>query len=143
MIVFSLNIIIGFACAIGIDMSFNTSHHHEEVSEVAEAQHDHEEHHHQGPSAHHHDDKEHHDNASGENDDNCCNHHVVDLSQLDKAIPQTLKVAFNPSPLLITPIYTYFSSQYESGYTRSTKFFVRSHHPPIPDIRIAIQSFQI
>ena len=137
-----MNIIIGFACAIGIDMGFNTTHHHEEGSEVAEAQHDHEEHH-QGPTAHHHEDKEHHDNASGEKDDNCCNHHVVDLSQLDKAIPQTLKVEFYPAPLFITHLYSYISSQYESGYTRSTKFFVRSHHPPIPDIRIAIQSFQI
>ena len=28
LLVFGLNTIIGFACAVGVDMGFNTSHHH-------------------------------------------------------------------------------------------------------------------
>ncbi len=33
--VFSLNTVIGFACAIGIDIGFNTAHHHDdEATEV-------------------------------------------------------------------------------------------------------------
>ena len=36
MIVFSLNTIIGFACAVGIDMGFNsTDHHDEEATETS------------------------------------------------------------------------------------------------------------
>ena len=35
MLVFSLNTVIGFACAVGINMGFNTTHHHEEEATEA------------------------------------------------------------------------------------------------------------
>ena len=67
LIVFSMNMIIGFACAIGIDMWFNTSH-HEETEIMA----------HEG-SHHHHDEADkHHKSKDGK--DNCCNDHVIKFS---------------------------------------------------------------
>ena len=34
LVVFGLNTLVGFACAVGVDMSFNSSHHDEEAIEV-------------------------------------------------------------------------------------------------------------
>ena len=132
LIVFGLNIMLGFACAMGIDMGFNTSHHHDEEATQVNMH-------------HHHDEAEEHqhDKKDGSQNDDCCNDKVVKLSQADKAIPQ--------SNTLVNPIFfTAFISSYynivvlyHSQVTASIRYFVRSYHPPIPDIRIAIRSFQI
>ncbi len=148
LIVFSLNTVIGFACAIGIDMGFNSKHHHDEF-ETKEAVHIHEDgkkhvHHEQKEShsaSHHHDEVNNLDNA-GNDSDNCCNDQVTKFEQIDKAIPHSSAV----NPIFFT---AFISSFYNidilvaSQITKSTKYFVRGHHPPIPDILIAIQRFQI
>ncbi len=148
LIVFSMNTVIGFACAVGLDMDFNSKHHHDEL-ETKEAVHLHED----GKKHVHHELKEsyaashHHDEGnnldSEDNDsDNCCNHQVTKFEQLDKTIPHALAI----NPVFFT---AFISSFYNidilaaSQVTKSTKYFVRSHHPPIPDILIAIQRFQI
>ena len=141
-IVFSLNTIIGFACAIGIDMGFNTTHHHEEEATEAVV------HIHKGGQkhVHHNEVGKHHDEASNhkakDGKDNCCSDKVIKITQFDKSIPQSLSVI---NPVFFT---TFISSFYNidalfTSRTTSIRYFVRSHHPPIPDIRIAIQSFQI
>lgn len=115
-IIFSLNIFVGFACAIGVDMGFNTTHHHEEAE---------------------------HKHSQKSGNDDCCNDKVVKLSQADKAVPQAAKLL---SPVFFTAfVATYYSINitYALQVHTSNKYFVRGHHPPIPDIRIAIQSFQI
>jgi len=75
--------------------------------------------------------------------DNCCNEHVVRISQSDKVIPQS----FGGLHLIIysTLVSSYFNSDilHTSKALAQSKYFVRSHHPPIPDIRIVIQRFQI
>ena len=139
LIVFSLNTVVGFACAIGIDMGFNSSH-HGEMKELSDNDHHEDEQNHHELSTHHNHSIGHHHESNKE--DNCCNHHVINLSQLDKAIPQSFKLTSQFSTAFI-PIYFKLSPSYTSSYIISTKYFVRSHHPPIPDIRIAIQSFQI
>ena len=140
LIVFSLNTIVGFACAIGIDMGYNTKDHHD--NEVTEA------------AIHVHSDGEKHDHNEAKNrydadnhkivddKDNCCNDTVTKLSQIDKAIAQSSVM----NPVFFT---AFISSFYNidilvaSQATKNTKYFVRGHHPPIPDILIAIQRFQI
>mgnify|MGYP000954285553 CR=1 FL=1 len=135
LIIFSLNMFVGFACAVGVDMDmgFNTTHHHEEATEV---------HDHADGKKHHHEEAEHkHSHKDGKDD--CCNHKVVKLSQVDKAVPQTAKLL---SPVFFTAfVATYYNINisYPSQVSTSNKYFVRGHHPPIPNIRIAIQSFQI
>ena len=140
LIIFGLNTAVGFACAIGIDMGFNISHHHNEEATGFSV------HIHADGKKHHHPDEanEHHnDKKDTSKKDDCCNDKAVKLLQTDKAVPQ--------SHSLSSPIFSsaFISSYYNVGVLypspviTSIKYFVRSYHPPIPDIRIAIQSFQI
>ena len=141
-IVFSLNTMVGFACAIGIDMGFNKTHHEEETTEaVVHIHKDGKKHVHHNEAGKHHDETSNHHKAK-DGKDNCCNDKVIKITQLDKFIPQSLSAI---NPVFFT---TFISSFYNidplfTSQSVSIKYFVRSHHPPIPDIRIAIQSFQI
>lgn len=140
LIVFGLNIVVGFACGIGIDMGFNNTHHHDEEATVAHVDVNEEKHEHENNSVNHH-----HDEKDGEKKENggCCNDSVIKLSQTDKSIPQPNTVI---SPVFLTAFtasYYNIDILYPSQVTASVKYFVQSYHPPIPDIRIAIQSFQI
>ncbi len=130
--VFSLNIVIGFACSVGIDMGFN-KHHHEEEKNIASA------------SGHHHEEEITTDNnqISFTPVENCCNQKVIQLAQTDKAVPQADKLI---NPIFATAFIASFYNadvSYWQQQVPSIKHFVRSYHPPISDIRIAIQSFLI
>lgn len=157
--VFALNTVVGFACSVGVDMGFNSKHHHDDeaTEAVVHIHKDGKRHiHHEKKEGHHHDKKEgynhdkshHHDQVSnhhqsGNEEGNCCNDKVLTFHQVDKAVPASVT--------LIHPVFlTAFAATYYSFYLfphtnviRDIKPFVRSYHPPIPDIRIAIQSFQI
>ncbi|MDQ6763468.1 MAG: hypothetical protein M3015_12680 [Bacteroidota bacterium] len=144
MIVFSLNTIIGFSCALGMDMGFNTKHHHDEViAETAMHIHDNGKDHNHSAAANHHNEasKDHHD--SNNEKDNCCNDGVLKFSQMDKSVPGSVSIA--NSIFFTSFFFTFYNNGnlFSSLETPSIKYFVRSYHPPIPDIRIAIQSFQI
>ncbi len=152
LIVFSLNTIVGFACAIGMDMGFNTSHHHEVAIEQSVHIHaDGKKHVHQTEHTHHDEVAGHHHNesangfnkATGE-DDNCCTDAVVKITQSDKLAPQSADTIFHPFffTAFISSFY-YLNALYASHGDTKINQFVRSYHPPIPDIRVAIQSFQI
>ncbi len=135
LIVFSLNTVIGFACAVGMNMGFNSNHHKESAIEATEN--------------HHHDKSHHHDEAdvshqkTNNDKDNCCNDEVMKFQQVDKNIATSFSLI---SPVFFTSFLAsfYHIDLLSSNNRISTiKYFVRRHHPPIPDIRIAIQSFQI
>ena len=142
---FGLNTVIGFACSIGVDMGFNSKHHHDEESSEAVVQvhkdakkHIHNEKKVTHSKSHHHD----HDQQSKNQKDDCCNDNVLKLEQLDKSVPHSLNI--------IHPIYliSFFDVFYSvslptADIVKNIKQFVRSYHPPISNIRIAIQSFQI
>lgn len=140
-IVFSLNTIIGFSCAVGMDMGFNSKHHQEEegVETIACT-------HTTGKSNHAvvaHQEKNCDDHNSNGKKDDCCNDEVLKFSQLDKSVPGTLNVV---APVFFTAFIASFYNvdlSFSSVKNADASFFARSHHPPIPDIRIAIQSFQI
>ena len=100
--IFSLNTIVGFACAVGVDMGFNTKHHHDEetTEAVVHVHKDGKKHIHQEQKESHGHDKSHHhdetsstDNSKG--DDNCCNNKVRTFDELDKSIPNPLSI-INP-----------------------------------------------
>lgn len=136
LIVFGLNTVVGFACAVGVDMSFSTVHHHDNEATEVHVHADGKKHHHEKP-AHSHENK--HEEEKG----GCCNDSVIKFSQTDKATPQPNIII---SPVFFTVfIASYFSGDilYTSPVRESTRYFARNYHPPIPDIRIAIQSFQI
>jgi hypothetical protein len=145
LIVFSINTIVGFACAIGIDMGFNFTHHDEKTIETSGHVHaDGKRHQHQNIVTKHHEaaNNEHHKLKDDKN--NCCNDKVTQFAQLDKALSPSLSFLVNP--LFFTALVSTFYNidiSFLSQRSLTIKYFVRSHHPPIPDIRIAIQSFQI
>lgn len=134
--VFGLNTAVGFACAIGINMGFNTSHHPDEEATEVNVHADGKKHHHEKPAHSH-------DNKDKEEKGGCCNDSVIKFSQTAKPVPQSNTMI---SPVFFTAfIATYYNIDisYPSQLSGHIKYFVRSYHPPIPDIRIAIQSFQI
>ena len=50
LLVFAFNTVVGFACAVGINMGFNAPHHHDEEEAIETTVH----HHHAGGKAHQH-----------------------------------------------------------------------------------------
>lgn len=147
LVVFSLNTIIGFACSIGMDLGFNGKHHHGERDGVIAIQHVHAngmKHEHAG-KLHKHPGKDHnHQHEPKDDKANCCNDSVIKFVQVDKSLSPSLKYVIDPfySFALLSSFYDIDPLVY-SSITKNNKFFVRSYHPPIPDIRVAIQSFQI
>ncbi len=137
-IVFGLNTAVGFACAMGLDMGFNTSHHHDdEVTEISVHTHaDGKKHEHQNAVNSHH----HHEKKPNSKDD-CCNDKVIKFQDLDKALNQNSKTAID-SPVIISSD-VFGVNLLKAFQTVCRRYIARDFHPPPPDIRIAIQSFQI
>ena len=137
LVVFGLNTVVGFACAMGVNMGFNGHHHDEEATAVSV-------HIHADGKKHHHDNRtNNHQHSSKKGKGNCCNNEVAKFSQVDKSIPPS-NTNINPLffTLFVSSIFD-FSVSCTSQVNASSKYFARNYHPPIPDIRIAIQSFQI
>ena len=146
MIVFSLNTIIGFACAVGINMGFNTSHHHEEeeTEAVIHIHKDGKKHVHQEAAKHHDEVDKDNDHDKKDSNDNCCNDKVIKFNEVDKSSSHSFNAGVNRI-FFTTFLASFYNLNifYKSYINTGSKYFVRSYHPPIPDIRIAIQSFQI
>ena len=134
LLVFLMNTVIGFACAVGVDMGFN-KHHHDEEKAVSI-------HTHVNSKKHHHEDAEHKHKDNDKKDD-CCNDKVLKICQIEKAVPEFSKILSPILNIAFVPVYYSINISYPSQVTTSNKYYVRGHHPPIRDIRIAIQSFQI
>ncbi len=136
-IVFGMNTIIGFACAVGIDMGYNVHHHESQEMKQQDQMH--------SASMHHQETSKpgHHHPANKNSEDDCCSNGVKDFTFLSKTVPNKISII---QPLFFTAfIGTYVNVDIFSCKNTITNLhpFARSHHPPIPDIRIAIQSFQI
>lgn len=139
LIVFSLNIGVGFACSLGVDMDFNRSHHENETTTSA-----HKDSHKHAKPHHEHNEVADVGHSSEDGKDNCCKDEVAKLSKADKLTPKSFDFAIHPEfvAALISTFYQ-FNVLPSDLHTPDNKFFARSHHPPRPDIRVAIQSFQI
>lgn len=168
--VFSLNTIVGFACAIGLKKALTSNQHTAyETKAVVHVHADGKKHIHYEkeetkPVVHVHADGKkhiHHEKAVKpeekksnllddlatqsnplENPNKCCTTKVTEFEQIDKYVPQSIKL----DPVFFITILTDFFNidvLYTSYINTNIKYFVRSYHPPIPNVRIAIQSFQI
>lgn len=161
LLVFTLNIIIGFACAMGLDMGFNPKHHHDNSNHSASLlNHPHDNskhsdalvnHHHSNHSASlanqhlHNNDSHHEENIAKNNsgtDDNCCNEKVVKISEQDKILTLVIHIGVPLAlvPLLSSLYLTYFASS--AKITRGIQV-VRCCLLTSRGIRVLIQSFQI
>lgn len=153
---------VGFACALGVDMGFNTSHHNDaEVGEM-HIHADGKKHNHEKESAntitheHNKDVNHHHDNSTGpvkpvpgeknitaKNSGGCCSDEVQKFQNLDKNLNQTVKSDINV-PLFAVILSTFFGIDFINIVrAEPTKYKTRFFYPPPTDIRIAIQRFQI
>ena len=113
-----MNTVIGFACAIDIDMGFNSKHHKE-------------------ADKHHHDSKE--DSEKG----GCCNDKVIKFQNLDKSLNQQVAVSIS-TPLFTIILNNFFGTDiFKQVQDSDQKYILNFFHPPPPDIRILIRSFQI
>jgi len=143
--VFSLNTVLGFACSLGLDMGYNKSHHTEEANDVSVHVHANGKKHHHGnePKKSHHDEPaaNHHDKKDASKKDDCCSNEVMQFQQSDKNL--AAKTGIN-IPVFVAILTTFFGiDNFKPVQSSSSKYIASYFHPPPPDIRIAIQSFQI
>lgn len=132
--IFALNFIVGFACSLGVDMGFNTAHHEEPQAVIT--------HFHSDGSKHQHKQQKHNQEEKSHKD-NCCTNEAAKVAQADKISPSSFQLI---NPVFFTSFLSVFYQIDLTDFSQNdiaNKYFVRGYHPPIPDIRIAIQSFQI
>lgn len=147
--VFTLNSVIGFACSIGVDMGYNSKHHpeNEEIEAVVHIHKDGKRHIHYEKKEQHNHEKKHakagDDNKKGSSSGNCCTNKIKSFGDLDKSRPNGLNIAHPLFAVAFLAVFYKVNLPFQSEIVKDIKQFVRSYHPPIPDIRIAIQSFQI
>ncbi|MBN8718649.1 MAG: hypothetical protein J0H85_04335 [Sediminibacterium magnilacihabitans] len=160
LIVFASNTAVGFACALGMDMGFNTSHHNE-TEEPAEVhihadgkKHVHEKetpevttHVHQDGSKHQHEDEATKQVPAGKSISftkgagGCCSNEVQKFQNLDKTVAANTSINV---PAFIAVLSVFLDIDISNGIKYlPTKCTARFYYPPPPDIRIAIQRFQI
>jgi hypothetical protein len=140
LLVFAFNTAVGFACAIGLDMGFNTAHHHDEETTEIHVHANAEKHEHHSKSGSHH----HEENTSEKKEKGgCCNDEVQKFQSLDKNLNQNAKFAIDV-PLVVVLISTFPKIDiYNLSKAFPPKYKARLYYPPPEDIRIAIQRFQI
>ena len=138
LIIFSLNTIIGFACALGVDMSFNSKHHQEE-QQTKIAVHVHA----NGQKHDHHktvDNHSHGQKKSNKKDD-CCNDKVVKIQTAEKNIVAKTML---DAPVFVAMISSYFAiNLLDIIKSFPPKNIKRFFYPPPPDILVTIQKFQV
>ena len=147
--VFSLNTVVGFACSIGIDMGYNSSHHKHGSTHPSEKIQSHKSgHKHSHGAGHNHSDQHKNTKASGtakNTQDDCCANDVTKFIQLDKSVVKT-NLNLQP-PTFLVALTSAFIQPLLNEYDLANSFGLlplrRSCSIYDTDIRIAIQSFQI
>ena len=135
-----MNTVIGFACAIGVDMGFNSKHHHDDDEEVTETSV-----HVDGKEHQHHDKETKHNHDSKENSEKggCCNDGIIKFQNLEKNLNQ------NNTQVIYAHVFaTILSNFWSINIFNCAKALPQQYkasvfHPPPTDILIAIQRFQI
>ena len=136
LVVFALNTIVGFACSMGVDMGFNTSHHGPNLKGTVHIHKDGKKHLHKAGK-----DKHHHDNTqAASKKDDCCNNKVIKLQTSDKSFQYTHTVIKAPEFTINSFFQLLVFNTLKGVRQKEVDYYF---HPPPRDIRIAIQSFLI
>jgi hypothetical protein len=148
LIVFATNTAVGFACAIGVDMGFNSPRQNETVVPA-------EVHVHDDGKKHVHEDGINHQHGSEpskqipvdginlltKDDGGCCTNEVQEFQNLDKNV--SVNTSINV-PVFVAILSTYFDIDFSTAFKDfPVNYKARFFYPPPPDLRIAIQRFQI
>ena len=142
LIVFSLNTILAFACAIGIYMGYNSKHHYHDEAEKTEAttMHEHacgKQHQHQ------HENKHQHDLKKNTEKKDCCNDNAISFQKIDKALNGSLNTV-NKVPAFVLLINDFQTADtYKYAGIQTHQYLLPLFHPPPPDILVLIGRFQI
>ncbi len=132
-----MNTVIGFACAVGVDMGFNTKQHDDEVTESAIHVHA------VGKKHQHHSEanKHNHVEKKSTEKEGCCNDEVIKFQNVEKNV--TPKIIID-APAFVAIVNTFLGIDlYNITKVFPQKNIVRFFYPPPPDILIAIQKFQV
>jgi hypothetical protein len=138
LMVFAMNTVVGLACAVGFDMSFNSKHHNEEQTIKTPI--------HVHANGHKHDhnnevNKHKHVEKKAPEKDGCCNDEVVKIQNVEKNL--TLKTVID-APAFVAILSSFFGIElFNSTKAFPQKNIVRFFYPPPPDILISIQKFQV
>ena len=156
-LVFAMNTLVGLACAVGLDMRFNTSHHDEEQAIKAPIhvhadgkKHEHPEpvkpaiHIHADGNKHEHSNEAvtpHHEDKKAPEKEGCCTDELVKLQNVEKNLAPKISI---DAPAFVAILPTFLAA-YLLNITRAfpSKKIVRFFYPPPPDILISIQKFQV
>jgi len=152
--VFSLSTVVSFACAAGLNMGYNEDHHKTqdtpsamERSLISDGDHKHASVNY-GASSNHKKERGHQVNKSVDTKestpDDCCRDEAAKFEKSDKLSPQTLNYNLQAQSitLAIKPNF-HLDAITDFLHIPNSRYFIRNHHPPIADTRIAIQSFLI
>lgn len=137
LVVFLLNTVVGFACALGMETNGVENHSHAES-----VHHSHQDHDHQHSDSHEHNSI----TVPGlgfSKEDHCCKTLVNDLVTQSKLVPENGKVQV-VLPILLFPTYSYLLLVPVTSIESDQSIYVdQRERPPNQDIRIIIKSFQI
>ncbi len=132
-----MNTVIGFACAVGIDMGFNTKLHNQEETETpihVHADGNKHDHHNEGH-------KHNHDKKKSNEKDDCCNDKVVKFQNTEKNI--TAKIAIDATSFIAIASTFFGIDLFTVTDAFPQKDIKRFFYPPPSDILISIQKFQV
>lgn len=136
--VFLLNTLVGFACAVGVNMGFNSDHHQEDNGTFDS----HHAHKHMEPHRHDKATSDHH-SSKGSKDD-CCKDEVARITNAEKVAQRNFDYSLLTISVFNLPVTTYpIGGLKRFPVNTPNAYFVRHCRAPVPDVRIAIQSFQI
>ena len=133
-----MNTVVGLACAVGYDMSFNSKHHNEEQTIKTPI------HVHANGHKHEHNNeanKHKNEGKKASTKDDCCNDKVVKFQNVEKNLsPKTIFDA----PAFVAILSTFFGTElYNITKDFPHKNIARFFYPPPLDILISIQKFQV
>ncbi len=124
-IFFSLSTLLGFACSLGINLGYN-AHHHQAKSSSTKGH---------CPQ---------HGNKQKQpvNSDDCCSNSITHFHLSAKSIVPAF-VFSQPLCIIAEIFHIPGANTRYLNVVKDVRLYARNHHPPIADIRIAIQSFLI
>lgn len=143
LILFLLNTIIGFSCAVVLDLGSNANHHEEDVNVIPIQIHTDDTYHQYNNKT-----KDHYNGADFHlhkttHDEDCRYCKARKIAQQHNALLQSInkvrRIRFTASSTGFHKANIIFSKRFYSHI----KYYVQGHHLSIVDIRIAIQCFQI
>ncbi len=146
LLVFISNTFIGLACTFKLNTSFKSNHHQKNTNAAVHIHNDGTHHDHSKKSEkkqNNHDSDLNKNKLPEDSKNECCNSKIQQLQSVEKFVPDYINLSH---PVFSTAFIISYFSIVDPTYKDIVKnnwWSVRNYHPPISDIRIAIQSFQI